>query len=207
LPNTRSDPVTARGLSVDDGLTSDVGQDGAVQGRAHSLAGLGRFGLGALPWLLAFVVGTVVLHQSGTPALDIARYSAYWCLGVTLPGLLVARATVGTRGNWPEDVAMGAVTGLGLELLCFALWAILGRQQQLWLWPLLVVAIFVAVPRCAGTGGSNRRSHCHLCGRGAWPARSPPPFDRAPVCLRCSAAAWGRVLRQDVVGTCRSCMS
>jgi hypothetical protein len=147
LPNHPVDPVTARGLSVDDGLTSDVGQDGAVQGRAHSLAGLGRFGLGALPWLLAFVVGTVVLHQSGTPALDIARYSAYWCLGVTLPGLLVARATVGTRGNWPEDVAMGAVTGLGLELLCFALWAILGRQQQLWLWALLVVAIFVAVPR------------------------------------------------------------
>jgi hypothetical protein len=104
-------------------------------------------GLGALPWLLALGVATVVLLQAGTPALDIARYAAYWCLGVTLPGLLVARAAVGTRGNWPEDIAIGAVTGLALELVCFALWSVFGFQQQLWLWPLLVVLTFVVVPR------------------------------------------------------------
>ncbi|MEO6143718.1 MAG: hypothetical protein ABIP19_07055 [Dermatophilaceae bacterium] len=101
----------------------------------------------ALPWLLALGLGTATLLQTGTPALDVARYAAYWCFGVTLPGLLVARAAVGTRANWPEDVAMGAVTGLALELASFALWSVLGLQQQLWLWPLLVVVIFVAVPR------------------------------------------------------------
>ena len=106
-----------------------------------------RVGVGALPWLFALGVATAVLLQTGTPALDIARYTAYWCLGVTLPGLLLARATVGTRGNWPEDIAIGAVTGLALELWCFALWSVFGLQQQLWLWPLLVVLIFVAVPR------------------------------------------------------------
>jgi hypothetical protein len=92
-------------------------------------------------------VATVVLLQAGTPGLDIGRYVAYWCLGVVLPGLLVARATLGTRGNWPEDVAMGAVSGLALEIVSFALWSVLGLQQRLWLWPLLVVVIFVAVPR------------------------------------------------------------
>jgi hypothetical protein len=106
-----------------------------------------RRGVGALPWLLALALAALVLLQTGTPALDIVRYAAYWGLGVTLPGLLVARATVGTRGNWPEDVAIGAVTGLALEIVCFVLWSILGLQQQLWLWPLVVVVTFVAVPR------------------------------------------------------------
>jgi hypothetical protein len=106
-----------------------------------------RRGVGALPWLLALALAALVLLQAGTPAADIVRYAAYWGLGVTLPGLLVARATVGTRGNWPEDVAIGAVTGLALEIVCFVLWSILGLQQQLWLWPLLVAVTFVAVPR------------------------------------------------------------
>jgi hypothetical protein len=108
---------------------------------------VGRRTLAALPWLLALGLATAALLQAGTPALDIGRYAAYWCFGVTLPGLLVARATVGTRGNWPEDVAMGAVTGLALELVCFVLWSVLGLQQQLRLWPILVAVVFVAVPR------------------------------------------------------------
>jgi hypothetical protein len=127
--------------------TPVVGEDAAARSGTRSWAGARRVGFGALPWLLALVVATVVLLQVGTPAVDIARYAAYWCFGLTLPGLLLARATVGTRGNWPEDIAMGAVTGLALELGCFMLWSVFGWQRQLWLWPLLVVLIFVAVPR------------------------------------------------------------
>jgi len=106
-----------------------------------------RVVLCGLPWLLALGVATVALLQAGTPAMDIARYTAYWCFGVSLPGLLLARATVGTRGNWLEDIAIGAVTGLTLELGCFALWSVLGLQQQLWLWPVIVALVFVSVPR------------------------------------------------------------
>ena len=127
--------------------TPVVGEDAAARSGTRSWAGPRRVGFGALPWLLALVVATVVLLQVGTPAVDIARYAAYWCFGLTLPGLLLARATVGTRGNWPEDIAMGAVTGLAFELGCFMLWSVFGWQRQLWLWPLLVVLIFVAVPR------------------------------------------------------------
>ena len=130
-----------------DGGRPDVGDAAATSSRSLSPAGVLRMGVRALPWLLALGVATVVLLQAGTPAGDIARYTAYWCFGVTLPGLLVVRAAVGTRGNWPEDLAIGAVTGLGLELVCFALWSVLGLQQLLWVWPLIVVLIFVAVPR------------------------------------------------------------
>ena len=147
---------------MDETRSPDLGQDEAAQDPMQFLTSLQRVGLGALPWLLTLAVATVVLMQAGTPALDIARYGAYWCFAVTLPGLLVARATVGTRGNWSEDLALGAVTGLGLELLCFVLWAILGRQQQLWLWPVVVVAIFLAVPRL--------RRH--------WRISSPQPLPR-----------------------------
>jgi len=97
--------------------------------------------------LLALGVACAALMQTGTPIQDIGRYVAYWCFAVILPGVLVARATVGTRGNWPEDVALGAVTGLALELVSFAIWSLLGLQQQLWLWPLVVVVIFLGVPR------------------------------------------------------------
>ena len=128
-------------------LRSDVGEVVAFRGRTLNWATLGRLGIRALPWLLALGVACAALLQTGTPALDIARYAGYWGFGVTLPGLLLVRATIGTRGNWPEDVALGAVTGLGLELVFFAIWSILGIQQQLWLWPVVVVLIFLAVPR------------------------------------------------------------
>ncbi len=118
--------------------------------------------LSALPWLLALGVAIVALLQTGTPPLDVVRYGAYWGLGVALPGLLVARATVGTRGNWPEDLALGSVTGLALEIACFALWSALGLQPELWLWPVLVVAIFVGVP--------SLRRH--------WRVGSPRPLPR-----------------------------
>jgi hypothetical protein len=118
--------------------------------------------LSVLPWILALGVASAVLLQTGTPGLDIARYGAYWCFGVTLPGLLVARAALGTRGNWPEDVALGAVTGLALELVGFVAWALLGLQQLLWLWPVLVLVIFATVPRL--------RRH--------WRISSPQPLPR-----------------------------
>ena len=156
--------VSASGGRLSDGSDREpaVGEADAAAGRPPSRAGLRQVGVHALPWLLVLGLASVALLQTSTPALDIGRYGAYWCFGVTLPGLLVARATVGTRGNWPEDVAIGAVTGLGLELVCFSLWAILGLQQQLWLWPLLVVVIFVAVPRL--------RRH--------WRISSPQPLPR-----------------------------
>jgi hypothetical protein len=119
----------------------------ADRGRPLTWASLGKAGIRSLPWLLALAVACVALLQTGTPAVDIARYAAYWGFALILPGLLLVRATIGSRGNWPEDVALGAVTGLGLELVFFAMWSFLGLQQELWLWPVVVIAIFLVVPR------------------------------------------------------------
>ena len=47
---------------------------------------LARRGSVYLPWLLALAVACVALLQTGTPAVDIARYGAYWGFAVTLPG-------------------------------------------------------------------------------------------------------------------------
>ena len=154
------DAVSGVGLRADGGQ-SDSAEGAATGGEVRSGSGSGPF-LVVLPWLLALGVAITVLLQSGTPALDIARYGAYWCFGLTLPGLLVVRATIGTRGNWPEDIALGAVTGLALELACFVLWSVLGFQRLLWLWPLLVVGIFAAVP--------SLRQH--------WRIHSPRPLPR-----------------------------
>jgi hypothetical protein len=147
LPSYPVDPASDGGLRV--GSSGKVDGLDAVPAPSQRpfRVSLLRVVVCALPWLLALGVATAVLLGTGTPAMDIARYTAYWCFGVTLPGLLLARATVGTRGNWPEDIAIGAVTGLTLELGCFALWSVLGLQQQLWLWPLIVALIFVSVPR------------------------------------------------------------
>jgi hypothetical protein len=119
----------------------------AVRVRTLAWAALGQAGTRALPWLLALGVACTALLQTGTPAVDIARYGAYWGFALVLPGLLLVRATIGSRGNWAEDVALGAVTGLGLELVFFAMWSLLGLQQELWLWPVVVIGIFLVLPR------------------------------------------------------------
>ncbi len=154
------DVAAGVGLSADSHQGVVAGQGAPPGGEGTSLTGPVRALVTSVPWLLALGVAVVVLVQTGTPALDIARYGAYWCLGLTLPGLLLTRAVLGSRGNWPEDLALGAVIGLALELVCFVLWSALGLQQVLWLWPLLVILIFAAVPRL--------RRH--------WRIRSPRPL-------------------------------
>jgi hypothetical protein len=94
-------------------LRPDPGEVASVRGHLVTWASLGQAGIRVLPWLLALGVACAALLQTGTPAVDIARYGAYWGFALTLPGLLLVRATIGTRGNWAEDVALGAVTGLG----------------------------------------------------------------------------------------------
>ena len=131
LPSYPLDSVAGSRLSVGDHGRVDAGETAATAQRTPRLASLLRVGLGVLPWLLALGTATVVLMAAGTPAGDIARYGAYWCFGVTLPGLLVTRAALGTRGNWPQDLAIGALTGLGLELVCFALWSAIAAARML----------------------------------------------------------------------------
>ncbi|MFC7529575.1 hypothetical protein [Actinoplanes sp. GCM10030250] len=99
-----------------------------------------------LPWLLPAAAGVWVLHAAATPDRDIALYGAYLLFVVVLPGTLVFRAVFGSRGNWPEDLGLGAATGLLVLLVGWALAAATGQQQLLPGWPALIVLLFLLVP-------------------------------------------------------------
>ncbi|TWH65888.1 hypothetical protein [Micromonospora olivasterospora] len=87
------------------------------------------------------------LLATGTPALDVARWTGYVLLAVLLPGTLVFRALRRRPHTLVEDLALGAAVGLVLELVGWAAFTAAGRPGWLWLWPLAVLAPFVAVPR------------------------------------------------------------
>ncbi|SCL17310.1 hypothetical protein GA0074692_0139 [Micromonospora pallida] len=99
------------------------------------------------PALVGYAVVAVVLLATGTPAVDLARFTGYALLAVLLPGTLVYRALRARPHTLVEDLAVGAAVGLVLELAGWAVFTGLGVPGLLWLWPLAVVLPFVAVPR------------------------------------------------------------
>src|SRR4029453_8098404 len=102
--------------------------------------------LRVVPWLLVLAAWVVALRWQDTPMPDIAAYAIYWALTLVLPGTLVFRALRGSRGNWPEDLGLGAITGLVLELVAWLISAAVGGQALLRWWAVPVVLIFLAVP-------------------------------------------------------------
>src|SRR5690349_2297390 len=99
-----------------------------------------------LPAAGAFCAIVGMLVNTHTPVLDIARYLAYVAWGLVLPGTLVYRSLRRTPHTLVEDLAMGATLGLVLEIGAWAAFSTVGGQRLLWLWPVLVVVPFLAVP-------------------------------------------------------------
>jgi hypothetical protein len=106
-----------------------------------------RPALAVLPWFPPLILFVAGLLATGTAPRDIAIYAVYLAGGVVLPGTLVYRALRGSRGNLPEDLGVGAATGLPLQLLGWALGTATGNEKLLILWPALVIVLFMAVPR------------------------------------------------------------
>jgi hypothetical protein len=102
--------------------------------------------LALLPWLAPALAWVLGLHYSDTPARYVALYAAYLVVAIVVPGTLVHRALRGTRGNLPEDVGYGSATGLLVLTIGWAISAAARLQTVLWVWPLLVIALFLAVP-------------------------------------------------------------
>jgi hypothetical protein len=122
-----------------------------AEAASSSPAGVGRsprarIALAVLPWLLPAAALVAGLLDTGTPAGDIGLYAAYFGLGVVVPGTLVHRAIRGSRGNLPEDLGLGAATGLLVLLIGWALAAATGLQALLPAWPVLIIVLFAAVP-------------------------------------------------------------
>src|SRR5262245_15640540 len=105
------------------------------------VAGRRRTSVVAVPWLFpaALLIGGLLV--TGTPFWDISRYAAYFAFAVLVPGTLIHRALRGSRGNLPEDLGLGAATGLVVLLAGWALCAATGLQALLPGWPLLVIVL------------------------------------------------------------------
>ncbi|HEY0536663.1 MAG TPA: hypothetical protein VGD29_34200 [Actinoplanes sp.] len=100
-----------------------------------------------LPLVVTYLIGAGLLVASGTSVLDVLRYTAYAVLAVILPGTLVYRSLRRRPHTLVEDLALGAAVGLGLELAAWALFSALNLRAVIFLWPLLVIVPFLAVPR------------------------------------------------------------
>ncbi|GAA1743449.1 hypothetical protein [Luedemannella helvata] len=100
-----------------------------------------------VPALALAAVALVVLRAARTPWWDIAGYAGYLAYAVLLPGTLVFRALRRSPHTLLEDLTYGAVTGLLLEIGAWAASSATGLRSWLWAWPLLVAAVFAAVPR------------------------------------------------------------
>ncbi|WP_250029025.1 hypothetical protein [Paractinoplanes maris] len=115
--------------------------------RRDSLLRRARVPLAILPWLFPVVTFVLTQLDTGVSGRDIALYAFYFAVDVVLPGTLVYRALRGSRGNVPEDLGLGAATGMLIMLGSWALSAALDKFVLLPWWPALIVVPFLAVPR------------------------------------------------------------
>ena len=81
------------------------------------------------------------------PLLPVLAYWGAWAWAVVGPGMLVHRWVRGRPATMVGDVALGACTGLVLQLAAWAAMTTLGWQRHLLWWPALVVLLFASVPR------------------------------------------------------------
>ena len=90
--------------------------------------------------------------RTGVDFLHVVRFTGYWLFGLVLPGMLVFRACNGSRNRLAEDVALGAVTGIALELVAWFVAAAIGMPDFVRYWWIIVLAVFAAVPRLREVG-------------------------------------------------------
>jgi hypothetical protein len=122
-------------------LTAQVTLRGQRPARRH-LADVSRYA----PVLVLGVFIVVSLMRDGVRATDILRYALYWVVAVVLPGLVVSRSLIRVRATIVEDLAVGAVTGISLEIAAwfFGVTTGLGSIARFWWVPVLVAG--AAVP-------------------------------------------------------------
>ncbi|KYH46119.1 hypothetical protein [Branchiibius sp. NY16-3462-2] len=95
--------------------------------------------LGVLVYLGCFRASSA----AGVDASDLLRCTAYWVLGVVVPGWLVLRTAIGPSVSWLAEICLGACTGLGLELASWMVLSLLGQQHLVRFWPLLALLVLV----------------------------------------------------------------
>lgn len=105
-----------------------------------------------LPAILVAVFTAISLLRNGATGSEILVFSGYWALTLLLPGTLIVRAVFSAKRTLPEDLALGAATGLALEIATFLVLRAAGLEGVARVWWLIPLGLFVAVPRLRRSG-------------------------------------------------------
>ncbi len=98
------------------------------------------------PAVLVAAVAVISLLRNGVAANDILAFSGYWTLTLLLPGTLIVRAIFRTDRNLVQDLTLGAITGLALEIASLFALRAFGLDDLARFWWLVPLGLFVVVP-------------------------------------------------------------
>ncbi|MBO1765420.1 hypothetical protein [Allobranchiibius sp. GilTou38] len=111
-------------------------------GRIHHV----RRASGVAAGVVAVAASWVVAALYGVSSADIARYLLASLWSILLPGALVHRALRGRSRDLLSEVTWAFVVGLVVQLVAWAIFVGLGVGGWLAAYPLIVLAVFAAVP-------------------------------------------------------------
>lgn len=134
------------------GPNTDTTERGGWSSSARTRIGL------LLPGLLVAAVAVVGLLRNDVGAGSILLYASYWLVAVLLPGTLVYRTVSSSPRYRVEELAMGAATGLALDITAWYLLRAVGLDRLVGWWWVPVVGVFAAVPTLRTAWRSRGRS-------------------------------------------------
>lgn len=103
------------------------------------------------PAMVVFMVAVFSLLRNDVSSIEVTKYVAYLFVGVVCPGLLVSRALIGARARLVDDLVVGAVCGLALQIAAWQVLRLFSLDVLLPWWWLGILAIWAVVPRLRRT--------------------------------------------------------
>lgn len=98
------------------------------------------------PALVTLIVATAVLQSAGVPVQQTLLFLCVQLLGYTIPGALWWRALRGGADNMLVDLTVGSILGHALTLGLYMLLRWWGWPLGVWLFALVTIVSFAAVP-------------------------------------------------------------
>lgn len=96
----------------------------------------------------ALVAGFAVvsLIRTGVDVEDTLRFAAYWVIAVVVPGVFVSRLLISARPNLVEDLSIGSVTGISLQVTAWMAGVGVGIGELSRFWWIPVIVGGIAIP-------------------------------------------------------------
>lgn len=142
-PSPLANPAPGSIQPISSDQSTETSTEEEYSKRRRRLTGLSVW----LPAASVTAFAAVVLVYSGVSSLDIALFSAYITLGLTLPGILIIRSIRGQVDTLAEEVALGLALGCALEVFTYIGARAIGAPLLVLVWPIAAYTLFLAVPR------------------------------------------------------------